>query len=90
MGMACVATPVGAVPEIAAEGGLLLVPVGNVSTLADTIAELVASPELRKRLGAQARSTICTHYVGAVVLSRLAQTYRKLLLAANQVSVAPH
>ena len=72
-GMACIATPVGAVPEIAAEGGLLLVPVGNISALADAISQLVASAELRNRLGTQARQTVCAHYVASVALPRLAQ-----------------
>jgi glycosyltransferase involved in cell wall biosynthesis len=90
MGMACIATPVGAVPEISAEGGTLIVPVGNVSALADAISQLVASADLRNRLGIQARQTVCTHYVASVVLPKLAQTYRKLLRPADQVSVAPH
>lgn len=89
-GMACIATPVGAVPEIAAEGGLLLVPVGNISALADAISQLVASAELRNRLGTQARQTVCAHYVASVALPRLAQAYRKLLLPADQMSVASH
>ena len=88
--MACVATPVGAVPEIGAEGGILIVPVGSVSALADAISQLVASAELRNRLGIQARQTVCTHYVASVALLKLAQTYRKLLLPADQMSVAPH
>jgi glycosyltransferase involved in cell wall biosynthesis len=89
-GMACVATPVGAVPEIGAEGGVLIVPVGNVSALADAISRLVASPELRDRLGVQARQTVRSHYVASVALPELARTYRKLLLPADQMSVAPH
>ena len=89
-GMACVATPVGAVPEMGAEGGILIVPVGSVSALADAISQLVASAELRDRLGIQARQTVCTHYVPSVALLKLAQAYRKLLLPADQMSVAPH
>jgi glycosyltransferase involved in cell wall biosynthesis len=88
-GMACVATPVGAVPEMGAEGGILMVPVGNVSALAEAISQLVASAELRDRLGIQARQTVCSYYLASGVLPRLAQTYRKLLRPANQVSVAP-
>jgi len=88
-GMACVATPVGAVPEISAEGGILIVPVGNVLALADAISQLVESADLRNRLGIQARQTVCAHYVASVVLPKLAQAYRKLLLPANQMSVAP-
>jgi glycosyltransferase involved in cell wall biosynthesis len=89
-GMACVATPVGAVPEIAAEGGILIVPVGNASALADAISQLVASAELRNRLGIHARQTVCAHYVASVALPNLARTYRRLLLPADQMSVAPH
>jgi len=89
-GMACIATPVGAVPEIGAEGGILIVPVGNVSALADAISQLAASVELRNRLGTQARQTVCAHYVASVALPKLAQAYRKLLLPADQISVAPH
>jgi glycosyltransferase involved in cell wall biosynthesis len=89
-GMVCVATPVGAVPEIAAEGGILIVPVGNVSALADAISQLVASAELRDRLRIQAHQTVCAHYVASVALPGLAEAYRKLLLRADQVSVAPH
>jgi glycosyltransferase involved in cell wall biosynthesis len=72
-----------------AEGGILMVPVGNVSALAEAISQLVASAELRDRLGIQARQTVCSHYLASGVLPRLAQTYRKLLRPANQVSVAP-
>ena len=89
-GMACVATPVGAVPEIAAEGGIFIVPVGNASALADAISQLVASAELRNRLGIHARQTVCAHYVASVALPNLARTYRRLLLPADQMSVAPH
>jgi glycosyltransferase involved in cell wall biosynthesis len=89
-GMACVATPVGAVPEIAAEGGILIVPVGNVSALADAISQLVASAELRDRLGTLARQTVRAHYVACVALPKLAQTYRRLLLPADPMSIAPH
>jgi glycosyltransferase involved in cell wall biosynthesis len=87
-GMACIATPVGAVPEMGAEGGILIVPVGNVSALADAISQLVASAELRDRLGIRARQTVCAHYVASAALPKLAETYRKLL-PADQMSVAP-
>jgi glycosyltransferase involved in cell wall biosynthesis len=89
-GMACIATPVGAVPEMGADGGIFIVPVGDASALANAISELVASPDLRDRLGTRARQTVCAHYVASVALSKLAQAYRKLLLPADQMSVAPH
>jgi glycosyltransferase involved in cell wall biosynthesis len=78
-GMACVATDVGAVPEMAAEGGALVVPVGDAAALADAIARLVASPDLRERLGVQARLTVHSHYVADAALPELAQAYRALL-----------
>jgi glycosyltransferase involved in cell wall biosynthesis len=89
-GMACIATPVGAVPEMAAEGGVLIVPVGNAPALANAISQLVASAELRSRLGVQARQTVSAHYVASAALPKLAQAYRKLLFPADQMSVARH
>jgi len=54
-GLAVVATPVGAVPDIVRDGETgLLVPVGDVEALAAALTRLVEDPPLRQRLGAAA------------------------------------
>jgi glycosyltransferase involved in cell wall biosynthesis len=53
--MACsipvVATRVGGIPEIAAEGGLLLVNPNSAQELADSLQSLIEDKDLRKKLG---------------------------------------
>jgi glycosyltransferase involved in cell wall biosynthesis len=49
-----VATPVGSIPELAAQGGLL-VPVDDASSLADRLTELLAKPELARDIGQRGR-----------------------------------
>jgi glycosyltransferase involved in cell wall biosynthesis len=51
-GLPCVATAVGAMPEaIVAERTGLLVPVGDVAALADTLLRLLRDPNLRREMG---------------------------------------
>jgi glycosyltransferase involved in cell wall biosynthesis len=78
-GMAAVATPVGAVPEMAEGGGVLIVPVGDAAALADAIARLVGSKALRDEMGTTASRTVRARYHAAAVLPSLAGAYRRLL-----------
>ncbi len=56
-GLAVVATPVGAVEDIVADGQTgLLVPPGDTEALRQALKRLVADPALRRRLGEAARS----------------------------------
>ena len=78
-GMASIATPVGAVPEVALGGGVLLVPTGDAQALETAIRTVAADPELRQRLGDRARHTVLTCYTAAAALPNLADAYRYLL-----------
>jgi glycosyltransferase involved in cell wall biosynthesis len=62
-GVPVVATPVGAVADAVREGRTgLLVPPGDPVALARALATLVASPDLRRTLGAQARATFLADF----------------------------
>ena len=78
-GMACVATPVGAVPEMAETGGVITVPVADAVALAQAVARLAGSVGLRAALGERARSTVASRYTAAAALPELAGAYRRLL-----------
>ena len=77
-GMAAVVTPVGAVPEIVAEGGALTVPVGDGMALASAIERLALDEDLRWRLGREGRETVRRCYTAAA-LPRLSDAYAQLL-----------
>ena len=79
-GMACVVTPVGAVPDMVADGGALVVPVGYAAALRSAIERLAADPELRRRLGEEAQRTIRARCTPSSALPPLADAYRHLLL----------
>jgi glycosyltransferase involved in cell wall biosynthesis len=77
-GVAVVATPVGAVPEVVAHGrNGLLVPVGNVEALADALNQLLENGELRRRLGDSARRDHAERYEINAYITRLVSIWRK-------------
>ena len=78
-GMASVVTAVGAVPEMVADGGALVIPVGDAGALRAAIERLAASPELRRRLGEEAQRTVRARYVPPSALPPLADAYRRIL-----------
>jgi glycosyltransferase involved in cell wall biosynthesis len=78
-GMASVVTPVGAVPEMVADGGALVIPVGDAGALRIAIERLTASPELRRRLGEEAQRAVRARYVPPSALPPLADAYRRML-----------
>ena len=77
-GMACIATPVGAVPEMARGGGVLTIPVADPEALAIAIARLAKSPSLRSEMSKLAVQTVATHYTEAAALPGLAAAYQLL------------
>ncbi len=54
LGRPFVSTPVGGIPELAQDGGVL-VPVGDELALADRLTELLADPELARTIGERGR-----------------------------------
>ncbi len=77
--MASIVTPVGAVPEIVADGGALTVPVGDAAALVEAIDRLARNPELRQNLGREARNTVRGRYTEEAALPPLAEAYRHTL-----------
>ena len=78
-GLACIVTPVGAVPEIVGEDGAIVVPVRDGAALADAIAQVASDSNLRQRLSERGRAIVRERYVESVVFPVLDQAYRELL-----------
>lgn len=75
-GLPCVATTVGGIPEIIEDGvNGLLIPPGNASGLSEALWKLIADPELRHRLGQNARETIQQRYTWEHTLKALKAVY---------------
>lgn len=62
-GIPCIMTPVGGIPQVIrdCENGYMT-PVGDAEALAERLAQLLASPELRFRMGSAARKTIAEDF----------------------------
>jgi glycosyltransferase involved in cell wall biosynthesis len=81
VGAAIVATEVGGVPQMVTDGvNGLVVPAGNPTRLADALQRLMAEPDLRSRLGAQAMAD-STRYDIARASEEIEDIYRTLLAA---------
>ncbi len=69
VGLPVVVTSVGGIPDVVRDGDSgLVVPPGDVQSLADALAALAADPELRRRLGARA-SAVVEELAGAPAVS---------------------
>jgi glycosyltransferase involved in cell wall biosynthesis len=62
-----------------AEGGALVIPVGDVAALRSAIDRLSVNPELRRRLGEEAQRAVCARYTPSSALPPLADAYRRML-----------
>lgn len=83
VGLPCVVTGVGGVPEIVTDGeDALLVPPQQPEVLARRLGEVIGSPELRRRLGDNARARARRHFTLAHFLSGLDEVVR----AAGEVA----
>ncbi len=77
-GIAVIATPVGAVPEVVDHGrNGLIVKVGDVGDLAAALDLLISDGELRERLGANARQDHSRRYDIGGYLSEMAKVWRR-------------
>jgi glycosyltransferase involved in cell wall biosynthesis len=78
VGVPVVATPVGGIPDLIAEGqDGLLVPVGRPDKLAAAIQRLLLEPDLRERIRSQAFHKVREHYAMPVVARQLEALYRQ-------------
>ena len=67
-----------------ADGGALVIPVGDAAALRSAIERLAADPELRRRLGEEAQRTIRARYTPSSALPPLSDAYRDMLLDRRQ------
>ena len=78
-GTPVVATDAGGMAEVLAKGGGLVVPPGDVDALVEACLRLLASPELRARMGAAGRAIVARQYSLTRMVERLMTLYRELL-----------
>jgi glycosyltransferase involved in cell wall biosynthesis len=83
LGLACIAAPVGAVPEVVGANGAILVPVRNSGALADAIERLALDPRFRQQIADQGRAIVRKRYVANRVLPVLDQAWTELLRAKS-------
>jgi glycosyltransferase involved in cell wall biosynthesis len=89
VGLPCVATPVGAIPEMLAGECGLLVPVGDVRALREALGRLVRDPVLRARLGRAARERVRERYSRDAVMRRYRALYLELARDGARRAVSP-
>jgi glycosyltransferase involved in cell wall biosynthesis len=78
-GLACVATPVGAVPEIVQPDGAILVPVCDPASLSEALLRLAKDCDVRTGIAANGRRIVAERYVASVVLPRLEEAWSSIV-----------
>ena len=87
MGKPIVATAVGGVPEVVADGEVgFLVPAGDANALAKKISLLVEDDDLRQTMGQKGRQRVSEHFDVRTITRRWEQTYESLLLDQGELS----
>lgn len=87
-GLPSISTPVGAIGEIVRDGETgLLVPVGDVSALAEAIRQLVDNDELRLQFGARAIETVRQSFDAERNVVRLLELLKQ---TADEAKSGPH
>ncbi len=93
-GVAVIATPVGAIPEVLQHGRTaLIVPPGDVPALAAAITELAADPALRARLAANGQALYRRDFTAAAYADRMIALYRNrcgLPVRLGALQILPH
>jgi glycosyltransferase involved in cell wall biosynthesis len=84
-GLACIATPVGAVPEMLGEDGGIIIARPDPEAIAAAVARLAGDPALRRRLGERANAIVRERYVASVVLDALDEAWQALIAARRPV-----
>jgi glycosyltransferase involved in cell wall biosynthesis len=74
LGRPFVSTPVGGIPELAAEGGMLI-PIDDAPALADCLTELLADPGLAREIGERGKRFCLQTRSVEVIDARLRQLY---------------
>lgn len=77
-GIPVVATCVGGIPEIAAEGGILLVEPNSAVALADALQELIEDKHRRDRLAADGRSSFLRRFTWPAIFKKYQQVLKSL------------
>jgi len=86
-GLACVATPVGGIPEIIEDGvNGLMVPVGSATAVRDALESLLADPQRMNEMGRGGHRTIEQHYDWDVRARQIIGLYRKLVSGRNKAT----
>ncbi len=84
MGKPVVAAPVGSTAELVRHGETgLIAALGDAASFANAIATLLDDPELRHRLGENARQHILTNYTDDIMIDRTIAFYDRLLHERN-------
>jgi glycosyltransferase involved in cell wall biosynthesis len=74
-----VGTNIAGVPEVVADGKTgLVVPPGDAPAMADALERLIASPELRRRLGSAGRQRILAQFSTATYVARVVAVFQDL------------
>jgi glycosyltransferase involved in cell wall biosynthesis len=85
-GRAVLASNVGGIPELIADGAGLLFEPGNVEDLSSKMALLLADSELRNALGSRGRARLQTHYAPEAHCAALGQAFHRALDGVQQAS----
>jgi glycosyltransferase involved in cell wall biosynthesis len=94
MGRPFVSTPVGAIPELAAAGGVL-VPVNDAAALADSLTNLLSDPDLAKTIGERGRQFCIETRSVEIIDARLRELYKTAVagrdrrIAERRAGLAP-